>query len=84
MLCCFRRFLTKMLFVFFTWKMDLKRQCSKLKANVCNCILQVLRVFKQLHRTRMDVFKEDDRALQGELGVNTGRRMSNGIFGGLS
>ncbi|NP_001290606.1 complex III assembly factor LYRM7 [Esox lucius] len=25
--------------------------------------LKVLRVFKELHRTRMDVFKEDDRAL---------------------
>lgn len=38
--------------------------------------MQVLRVFKQLHRTRMDVFKDDDIALKGKLGYDTGCIMS--------
>lgn len=36
-------------------------------------------MFKELHRTRMDVFKDDGIALKGELGLNTGHRMSNDI-----
>lgn len=42
--------------------------------------MQVLRVFKQLHRTRMDVFKDDGIALKGEPGY---KLSCNVMFYGL-
>lgn len=40
--------------------------------------MQVLGVFKNLHRTRMAVFKDDDKALNGEI---LHSQQNNGFFG---
>lgn len=39
--------------------------------------MQVLGVFKNLHRTRMAVFKDDDKALKGE---ELDSQQKNGFF----